>query len=362
MTKQKHIEITDEILAQIEQVTSTTVLAEDIVVFEAAAFSTAPLSKPGSIFHGARASRALLEEMMNALNLNEQAIPIHTMHMQSIELPVGRAFHASIRDEPNGDAILIVMFYLPKDDPLVAKINLSVLDEVSVGVKPVSGLCSKCGFDYFGADADFEHLYSQTCENDHVLGQDGTHLKLVGLDRWMELSLVSRGASNKPKILSRTKQLLEQGDYDRIAASGKPVEAMVLFTSTNMEIPEMPTDITPVLEALTVLTTKVDAMEAKLNAEPAAPVVVEPVVPAVVEADTAAVDALNAQLAAANAQIADLEAAAAAAAAKEPAVIEPVVAPADLPVGGLAASAITDAKGMTPVPTGPSAFKTNRKR
>lgn len=353
MTRQKQIEITAEILAQIEQVTSTTVLAEDIVVFEAAAFSTAALSKPGSIFHGARASRTLLEEMMNALNLSEQAIPIHTMHMQSIELPVGRAFQASIQDEPNGDAILKVMFYLPKDDPLVAKINLSVLDEVSVGVKPISGLCSKCGFDYFGADADFEHLYSQTCENDHVLGQDGTHLKLVGLDRWMELSLVSRGASNKPKILSRTKQLLEQGDYDRIAASGKPVEAMVLFTSTNMEIPEMPTDITPVLEALTALSSKVEAMEAKLNEEPA---VIDPVV---IEADTTAVDELTAQLEAATAQIADLEAAAA---AKEPEVIEPVVAPAVLPVGGLAASAITDAKGGAPALSGPSAFKTNRKR
>ena len=209
----KAIDATAEILAQIERVTGTAVAAEDIVVFEAAVANTRPLNKMGSIFHEGRISEDTLRQMAEALNSGQESVPLHTLHAQGYELPIGKVFQGEVIRAADGEAELRAMFYLPRSEAsMVEKINLGIIDEVSVGVKSKALLCSKCGFDYFGSDATFENLYSQTCENDHTVGVDGTHVKLSGLDKWMELSLVSRGAASKPKILGRTKQVMAKMD------------------------------------------------------------------------------------------------------------------------------------------------------
>lgn len=395
MTRQKQVEITDDILAQIERVTGTTVDADNIVVFEAAAASTRPISKMGSIYNGARMSRQMLEDMAEALNAGTESVPLHTLHMQGGEIPKGRVFQGSVFDEIDGSSTLRAMFYLPlAEKELIEKINLGILDEVSVGTKSKQALCSKCGFDYFGADADFTNLFAQTCENDHTIGEDGTHLKLVGLDKWMELSLVSRGASDKPKILSRAKQLLSKEDHDRIAADGKPVEALFLFTSMATETPDMPKENleateaeetaagegeeeaaaeeaateTPEQEAEEEATsegeedageaeqeefdagTAIEALQAQLTelAAKLAPVAEEP---------EPTIEGLQAELAAAQSKIADLEAA-----ADEPEVEEVTEdAELELPVGGVAASAVEDAQSLKATAGGRAgAFKTKR--
>jgi hypothetical protein len=58
------------------------------------------------------------------------------------------------------------------------------------------------------------------------------HLNLIGLDRWTETSLVSKGASSNAKILGRTKQRLGTEHYERLAASGISPEAMILIANT----------------------------------------------------------------------------------------------------------------------------------
>lgn len=355
MTRQKQVDITTDILAQIERVTGTTVSADDIVVFEAAAASTRPISKMGSVYNGARMSRQMLEDMAAALNSGTESVPLHTLHMQGDEIPKGRVFQGSVVGEIDGSATLRAMFYLPlAEKDLIEKINLGILDEVSVGTKSKQALCSKCGFDYFGADADFSNLFAQTCANDHIIGVDGTHLKLVGLDKWMELSLVSRGASDKPKILSRTKQLLSKEDHDRIAADGKPVEALFLFTSMTTETNDMTTKPTEfdAAAAIEALQAKLDVIEAKLT---------DP---------NEAVEGLQAELAAAQQKIADLEATAAEAAAAATAELEAAEAAEaaaatqvtlELPVGGVAASAVEDAHSLKATQGGRAgAFKTKR--
>lgn len=230
----KSVDATDEILSQIERVTGTAVAASDIVVFEASVANTRPLNKMGSIFNQGRITEDTLRQMAAALNSGEESVPLHTLHMQGGQLPIGKVFQAEVTSTAEGDADLRAMFYIPASETsLVEKINLGIIDEVSVGLKSKQLLCSKCGFDYFSADAGFENLYSMTCEAGHTIGDDGTHVKLAGLDKWMELSLVSRGASSKPKILGRTKQIMSKETYDRIAADGLPPEAVVLFTASD---------------------------------------------------------------------------------------------------------------------------------
>lgn len=230
----KTVDVTAEMLAQIERVTGTAVNAEDIVVFEASAANTRPLNKMGSIFNQGRITEDTLRQMAAALNAGDESVPLHTMHMQGGELPIGKVFQAEVISTGDGEAELRAMFYIPASEtPLVEKINLGIIDEVSIGLKSKQLLCSKCGFDYFSADAGFENLYSMTCESGHTVGSDGTHVKLSGLDKWMELSLVSRGAASKPKILGRTKQIMGKETYDRIAADGLPPEAVVLFTASD---------------------------------------------------------------------------------------------------------------------------------
>ena len=386
MPRQKQVEITDDILAQIGRVTGTTVDADNIVVFEAAAASTREIHKLGSIYHGARMTRSMLSDMAEALNSGAESVPLHTLHMQGGEIPVGRVFQGSVFDEVDGSATLRAMFYLPlAEKELIEKINLGILDEVSVGAKSKQALCSKCGFDYFGADADFTHLFSQTCANDHTIGEDGTHLKLSGLDKWMELSLVSRGASDKPKILSRAKQLLSKEEHDRIAADGKPVEALFLFTSMATETPEMPKENLEAEQAEETAAEEtaaeetaaeetaaeeeenteqeaeaeaegeaddeqefdagaaIAALQAQLT-ELAARIAPEP-------APEPAIEDLQAELAAANAKIAELSA--------EPEAEEEAVQP-EIPVGGVAASAVEDAHSLKASGGRAVAFKTKR--
>lgn len=363
MAKQKKITATPELVAQIERATGVTVDGDEIVIFEAAALSTKPLSKRGSIFHEARPSRQLLVDMAEAMMTGQASVPLHLNHQQGHEMPSGRVFAASVSDQSDGSSILNAMFYLPKSETsLIEKINLGVLDEVSVGVRSQQGLCSKCGFDYFGPDADFMNLFDQTCDNGHTIGVDGAHLKMVGLGDWMELSLVSRGASNKPKIKSHSRE----GAPERMAASGVPLDALVLYASAPTEIDEM--DLKKIEEMLGSFGEKLTAMEGRFDALDGTSAELT-----TAQARVAELEASAAELEEAKAKIAELEAAAVegteakakveelegkvAELTKEP---EPVPAPA----GGVALSSQSTSKDNLQASAAPrsTAFKTNRNR
>lgn len=316
-SSRKQLDVSDELLAQAQYVADTDLKADDIVVFEATVMSTMPITKPGSLFHGAKASRSLFSAMAESVNTKAQSVPLHTLHQQSFELPIGRVFHANVEDRADGQSELRARFYLAKSEAqMIEKINLGILDETSVGVTSEQMLCSKCGFDYRGEDAGFENFFDQTCNNGHTIGEDGTHLVLQGLDRWMELSLVSRGASHKAKIHGRARSLMPKEQQDRLAASGENPEAVTLFTSATAtpgkETPmsTKPDDTPPAnpnepaakpaefdaKAAHDELKTSIDALVTKLSEEPAAPA--EPAVTPDPEIETlkASVEALTTKI------------------------------------------------------------------
>lgn len=369
----KAIDATAEILAQIERVTGTAVTADDIVVFEAAVANTRPLNKRGSIFHEGRMSEDMLRLMAQAVSTGTESVPLHTLHAQGWEMPIGKVFQATVVKASDGEAELHAMFYLPKSEAsMVEKINLGIIDEVSVGVLSKQLLCSKCGYDYFGAEADFDNFYAQTCENEHTIGVDGAHVKLSGLQSWMELSLVSRGAANKPKILGRAKQVMGRDTYDRLAASARVPEALVLFTASDdkKEDESMNPEVKAQLDAfgtqlaqLTELVATLTPKEPTAEELAAAAAEAEAATLAAAEAEAAALaaaqiseqeTALKAELEAAKARIAELEAATPA--PKTEANLDT----SGIPVGGVGASAIEDAKKGAVSPS-LSAFKTPKR-
>lgn len=381
MSRKKQIEITEEMLAQINKIAGADVDVDQIVVFEAAAASTREISKMGSMYHGARMSRSLLVEMADGLNSGTESVPLHTLHMQGSEIPKGRVFQGSVVDEVDGSSTLRTLFYLPlAEKELIEKINLAILDEVSVGVKSKQALCSTCGFDYFGPEGDFENYYGNVCNNGHVIGENGTHLKLVGMEKWMELSLVSRGASDNAKILGRVKRLVSQADQDRMAADGQPIEAVTLFTSMSLENLDMPKAKTAeeiaaeAAAAALALEEGNDAPEfdiAKgfetLGAQLSSLVTL--LTPEVAD-ENPTVESLTAELATSAARVAELEAEAAAAAelaateAEEAEVARLAALAAeeiDTPAGGAALSATTDGLSNGKPPQGRTGtFRTKR--
>lgn len=377
--RRKQLESTEDLLEQIERVTKTSVSADDISIFEAAAASTRPQNKSGSMYDKSVMTRGMLSDMVDQLNSGEKAVPLHTLHNQGGELPIGRVFHGYVKDEIDGSATLIARFYIGKSNKdLIENINLGVIDEVSVGLLPSSAKCSKCGWDYMGEDAGFEHLFSQTCENGHTIGEDGVHLQLTGVQDWTELSLVSRGAADKPKILSRAKEVMPAEEYDRMAASGKPAEAVMLFATNKMEIPmddDKPTsgetvefDFSGAFEGLTATLTSLLENVDKLTAS-AEGVEGVAIQAAEEEPNTEELETVKAQLADAEARIAEFEeqeqkAAAEAAAEAEGAAEEhePLTAQANLPAGGLAASAVTDAGKKSTPPVVSAVFKSKHRK
>ncbi len=344
--QRKRLDVTDDMLEQIQFVADTDMSANDIVVFEATAVNTLPLNKSGSIFDKGKITRSTLVAMADSVNSKNESVPLHTLHMQGQELPVGKVFHAYVQDLPDGQSELRAQFYIPKTDAaLIEKVNLGILDEVSIGLKSEKLLCSKCGFDYFSDDADFMHLWDRTCDNEHTIGEDGTHAVLQGLDSWMELSLVSRGAASNAKIHGRAARVMPKEQQDRIAASGYSPDAVTLFASptklkedTSMtgkpEAPKAPAASEAEFDAKVAfaeLSTKFDTLIETLTPEPEAKPQEDPAAVAL-EAANATIEELKASVEELKTSVAELGKAKPADFAKE------------LPEGGVSASAISDAE------------------
>ena len=234
----KQLEKTPEIEAEIRaSVDDDTLDVSTFAVFEARMLSTEAINQKG--FHnGARVSRSTLVEMAEFVNSRGTTTSLQTMHNNEM-LPVGRVFNGSIKEIDNGETELRGMFYIAPvgelEKGLIAKIEASVIDEVSVGLLSKKALCSECGFDYLGSESDFFNLMTMTCEEGHTIGEDGVHLRLVGMDTFAELSLVGRGAAKDAKIFSRAKSSLGEKSVERLAASGVPVAAHVLTASYKMD-------------------------------------------------------------------------------------------------------------------------------
>ena len=227
-------------------------------------------------------------------------------------------------------------------------------------------LCSECGFDFMSPEASFDNLFNQTCPNEHVIGEDGAFIRLIGLDRWLELSLVSIGASSKPKILGRTKHRLGEEAFSQIAADGGIPEAVVLYAQMKgFNMPgdkksgDTTVDLSPITEALAAATATLATLTESMTALQADMAELKAAVPASADAEEAATAAaeVQASLEVANEQVSTLEASE----TELKAQVTSLEASAALKAGGVSNPAISDATASNSNPAGRlAAFKTSK--
>lgn len=177
---------------------------DSIVVYETIMLDTDRLNQKGSIWDKGRIKDSTLSEMRDFIEAGN-GVPLIELHEE--RLPIGKVFAAELRKEEERTT-LHGLFYVPKDSQTAANIELSILESVSVGIQAKKVLCSECGWDYRGEDADWMNLYERTCANGHTVGVDGVHVVAEGLEEFRELSLVMKGASQKAKILPKSKQVM----------------------------------------------------------------------------------------------------------------------------------------------------------
>lgn len=261
----KRLDITPKIAAAIARSTDSSVDPATVAVFETAALNTLPLNKKGGLFDQARTSETTLRQMADYLNTGTQYAPLHLSHNQGEgAMPVGRTFAGEVVSE-NGNPELRALFYLPLTEvDLIGKLESATIDEVSVGIKPAHINCSECGFDYLGAEATWENVYYRQCKAEHTIGENGVHTILNGLDKFLELSLVSRGAAQNTKIMSRAKSLLGADQYQKLAASGVQPELTLLFASPTTTKKEHDMDLTVLVGELTTAKASVQLTTAEL--------------------------------------------------------------------------------------------------
>lgn len=260
----KRIEVTAAIKEAIIASVGSEIDFENIAVFETVAVTSRPINKPGSIFHDAVIPRATLEQAAAQLNTGT-FVPLHTLHMQGYELPVGRLFKGTVGTSQDGFDELHALFYVdPTEKELASKIENGTIEEVSVGLRPEKLVCSGCDFDY-GLQSSEDNLWTRTCDNGHVLGMGGYHLKLEGVKKFMETSLVSKGASDGAKILNQRKRLLASQFADLAASCNNP-EHTTLFASPTLGEEIDMKEIEELQAGLSALTAKVGEQATQLAA------------------------------------------------------------------------------------------------
>jgi hypothetical protein len=216
----KQIPITPEIIQLIKSRVSIDIDPDGFAVFEAIALNTLPLpGKKGSLHQDAVVMPVTLRQMADSIR-NGNHLPLVSDH-QLVAEPKGRVFDADLFYGEGGDLELRVLFYLDTTEQrLITKLNAGSLDEVSVSFLPTAFECSECGWDYMGLDATPENRWDKTCANGHTIGKDGVHANLIGLDTFLEVSLVARGAAHLPKIVGQSESKLQPAATMRLAARG----------------------------------------------------------------------------------------------------------------------------------------------
>lgn len=261
----KQLELTPELKAKIKAAVGDDVDVEGFAVFEAITLNTKPLpGKAGSFWEGAVATPLTLRQIADHIN-NGGHIPLIADH-ELMGAPKGRVFSAELLYGADGEFEVRTLFYLdPTEASLIAKLNAGSLDEVSISFLPTSYLCSECDFDYLGDEATFEQLYTRTCANGHKIGTDGVHVRMVGLASLVEVSLVARGAADKPKIVGRSASKLSP----RLAARGFEIDGLVCQASQGedrVDTSKLTADLIDAKTQVGILTAAATGHEAQLTA------------------------------------------------------------------------------------------------
>ena len=377
----KRIELTERIKSFITTSVGDTIDYEKIAAFEATAVTSLPLNKRGSVFDKGQITAETFIEAANLINTGT-FVPLHTLHEQGYEIPVGRLFYGEHVKSNQGTDELRVLFFVDGTSPdLISRLDTGVIEEVSVGMQFKRLLCSTCNIDLM---EDNESIWSQTCKNGHVMGMGSNHVKPDGVANFREMSLVSKGASNGAKVLGAQKRLLASAYYkdgSALAASLKDPEFMLFGSPTKlaeedpMLIAELQAKLAKAEGDLTLTATAKTEAEGKVAVLEAAKVTLEAdkvaleaakteaegkvaiLEAAKTEADAAKVvleaakTEAEAKLAAAETEVATLKAAQTATLTQRP---------FKLPMGGVANlnTTTTDSEKPNTVTTGSNAFRT----
>ena len=230
----KRIELTERIKSFITTSVGDTIDYEKIAAFEATAVTSLPLNKRGSVFDRGQITAETFIEAANLINTGT-FVPLHTLHEQGYEIPVGRLFYGEHVKSNQGTDELRVLFFVDGTSPdLISRLDTGTIEEVSVGMQFKRLLCSTCNIDLM---EDNESIWSQTCKNGHVMGMGSNHVKPDGVANFREMSLVSKGASNGAKVLGAQKRLLASAYYkdgSALAASLKDPEFMLFGSPTKL--------------------------------------------------------------------------------------------------------------------------------
>lgn len=248
----KQITKTDSIRDRLRRSLGATADVEGLRVYEAIALNTLPLRKTHPLYNGARAERSLLLEMAAALEA--ESLPIQIQHDTS-PLPVGRVFHGEVVERGAESELRVLFFLDPTAKAEGDKIDAGTVDQVSVSILPKQIICSASGFDFLSDKATFEQRWLATDPDGNTLGKKGVYGKLVGLDKWMELSLVGMGGARNARIVNR-EQSHFGASFDRLAASGMNPSVFVLDASIGSEDMDLPALIASLTEKGVELHTK----------------------------------------------------------------------------------------------------------
>lgn len=230
----KQLPMTPALSALITGAVGVDVDTSKLSVFETIALNTLPLpGKTGTLFEGAVVEPITLLQMVDSVNAGNH-LPLIADH-ELMGAPKGRAFHAGLNYGEDG-VEMRQLFYLDETEAdLISKLDAGSLDEVSVSFLSTQFLCSACGFDYMGDESTQDNIWDRTCGNGHVIGTDGVHGRMVGLNQFIELSLVARGAADKPKIVGKSASKLAPETTLRLAAKGFEPNALVVQASRGKE-------------------------------------------------------------------------------------------------------------------------------
>jgi hypothetical protein len=229
-------------------------------VFEVIATSSRPLKKKG-LYENAVITTLTLAQMAAAVN--NEAIPLMMDHNME-GTPKGKFFYAEMRQDTGLSELRGYMYIDPSEADLVTKANTGTADETSVGFLPSAIRCSACSFDYMAAlrAGKYEPLMTLTCDKGHKLNANGVHAMVDGLDDFMELSMVSRGAAPNSKIIGADNAKLGQ-HIAQLSASGFDVSELYLTASASEGRNDM--DLTELVVQLSDVKAEKIGLEAQLS-------------------------------------------------------------------------------------------------
>jgi hypothetical protein len=244
----KQLDLNAQMVARIKAAVGEDIDPTGFAVFETIALNTFPLvGKDGGLFEKAVVSSLTLRQMADSINGGNH-LPLISNHNPE-EPPKGRVFAASVFSGDSGEDELRTLFYLDQTEQnLIAKLNAGSLDEVSVSFLASQLLCSECNFDYRGEEATIMNLMDRECNNNHQIGTDGVHIRLIGLSVFTELSLVSRGAAKDAKIVGKSQSKLV-APLQQLAAKGFEVDKLYLSASrgeNNVDLDKLVTSLSDV--------------------------------------------------------------------------------------------------------------------